>query len=78
MSYENCASPAAGRQPLTTHPDVPNLAACATVNGKGITLLDLRMPLPLDFIFDVSFILFPFLLRELNRTEIINQLKILI
>lgn len=54
LAYDNCVSPGEGRQPLVMHPDLPYLAACITVNARGITLLDLRMPLPLDFIYDVS------------------------
>ncbi|CAL4124405.1 unnamed protein product, partial [Meganyctiphanes norvegica] len=53
LAYDNCTNPNLGRQPLVMHPDLPYLAACATVNGRGITLLDLRMPLPLDFIYDL-------------------------
>ena len=34
----------------------PNLAVCACVNGKGLALFDLRMPLPLDFVNEVEFI----------------------
>lgn len=30
------------------------MAVSVAVNGKGLTLLDLRMPLPLDFVYDVS------------------------
>lgn len=59
LAYDNCASPQESpRQPLATHPALPHLAACPAVNGRGITLLDLRMPLPLDFIYDVSAELF--------------------
>lgn len=54
LAYDNCASPLEVRQPLIVHPSLPYLAACTTVNARGITLLDLRMPLPLDFIYDVS------------------------
>ena len=32
----------------------PNVAACCCVNGRGLSMFDLRMPLPLDFIYDVS------------------------
>ena len=32
----------------------PNLAVCACVNGKGLALFDLRMPLPLDFVNEVE------------------------
>ena len=32
----------------------PNIAACCCVNGRGLSIFDLRMPLPLDFIYDVS------------------------
>ncbi|XP_050692880.1 uncharacterized protein LOC126983809 [Eriocheir sinensis] len=54
LAYDNCASPQESpRQPLATHPALPHLAACPAVNGRGITLLDLRMPLPLDFIYDI-------------------------
>jgi hypothetical protein len=34
----------------------PNLAVCAGVNGKGLALFDLRMPLPLDFVNEVELI----------------------
>lgn len=54
LAYDNCVSPGEGRQPLVMHPGQPYLAACITVNARGITLLDLRMPLPFDFIYDVS------------------------
>ncbi|XP_069169465.1 uncharacterized protein [Procambarus clarkii] len=53
LAYDNCASPVDVRQPLIVHPSLPYLAACTTVNARGITLLDLRMPLPLDFIYDL-------------------------
>ena len=33
----------------------PNIAACCCVNGRGLSIFDLRMPLPLDFIYDVSY-----------------------
>ena len=32
----------------------PNIAACCCVNGRGLSMFDFRMPLPLDFIYDVS------------------------
>lgn len=53
LAYDNCVSPMEARQPLATHPALPHLAACPAVNSRGITLLDLRMPLPLDFIYDL-------------------------
>ena len=53
VMYENSVYASPARQPVATHPESPNLAACVTVNGKGITLFDLRMPLPLDFLVDV-------------------------
>lgn len=31
----------------------PNIAACCCVNGRGLSIFDLRMPLPLDFIYDL-------------------------
>ncbi|UXI20871.1 hypothetical protein NH340_JMT06814 [Sarcoptes scabiei] len=53
LYYDNCAfSSSRDRTPLAVYPHCPNIAACAYINGKGITVLDLRMPLPLDFIFD--------------------------
>ena len=33
----------------------PNIATCCCVNGRGLSMFDLRMPLPMDFIYDVSF-----------------------
>ena len=56
VCYDNCAySSIRDRTPLAINPESPNIAACSYVNGKGVTIIDLRMPLPLDFIFDVSF-----------------------
>lgn len=34
--------------------EAPNLVACCCVNGRGLSMFDLRTPLPLDFIYDVS------------------------
>ena len=51
--FDNCAFNARERIPLATDPHCPNLAVCACVNGKGLTLFDLRMPLPLDFVLDL-------------------------
>ena len=34
-------------------PSRPNFVVCSSVNGKGLALLDLRMPLPLDFVHEV-------------------------
>ncbi|KAB7506280.1 hypothetical protein Anas_05794 [Armadillidium nasatum] len=51
--YENSVCSHSARQPVATHSDSPDLVACVTVNGKGITLFDLRMPLPLDFLVDL-------------------------
>lgn len=34
--------------------EAPNLVACCSVNGRGLSMFDLRTPLPLDFIYDVS------------------------
>ena len=46
----------------------PNLAVCSSVNGKGLALFDLRMPLPLDFVHEVCTSLTPFILE---RTSVI-------
>ena len=57
LAYDNCAYNGNGnRTGLATDPAGVNLAICVAVNGKGLTLVDLRMPLPLDFIYDVSLI----------------------
>lgn len=32
----------------------PNLAVCTCIDGKGLALFDLRMPLPLDFVNQVT------------------------
>ena len=53
MCYDNCAFNGRERAALATDPICPHLAVCSCVNGKGLTLFDLRMPLPLDFIFDL-------------------------
>ena len=51
--FDNCAFNARERIPLATDPTCPHLAVCVCVNGKGLTLFDLRMPLPLDFVLDL-------------------------
>lgn len=52
--FDNCAFSAKERVPLATDPGCPHLAVCCNTNGKGLTFFDLRMPLPLDFVPDVS------------------------
>lgn len=54
LAYDNCAYSGRDRAGVATDPICPSVAVCVTVNGKGLTLLDLRMPLPLDFLYDVS------------------------
>lgn len=54
LAYDNCAFSGRDRTGLATDPLCPNMAVSVAVNGKGLTLLDLRMPLPLDFVHDVS------------------------
>lgn len=53
LSYDNCAFGGRDRTGLATDPSGPNLAVSVAANGKGLTLVDLRMPLPLDFVYDV-------------------------
>lgn len=55
VCYDNCAfNGRDNKVPLAADPYCPHFAVCSCVNGKGLTLFDLRMPLPLDFVFDVS------------------------
>ena len=42
------------RTGLNIDPSSPNMVVCCCVNGKGLTLFDLRMPLPLDFLYEVN------------------------
>ncbi|XP_012265167.1 uncharacterized protein LOC105691339 isoform X1 [Athalia rosae] len=53
LAYDNCAFSGRDRTGLATDPSGPNMAVAVFVNGKGLTLLDLRMPLPLDYIYDL-------------------------
>ncbi|GIX93492.1 WD_REPEATS_REGION domain-containing protein [Caerostris extrusa] len=53
MSYDNCAFNGRDRAGLAVDPLCPNMAVCSCINGKGLTLFDLRMPLPLDFVYDL-------------------------
>ncbi|KAK7601790.1 hypothetical protein V9T40_009231 [Parthenolecanium corni] len=53
LAYDNCAFSGRDRAGVATDPICPSVAVCVTVNGKGLTLLDLRMPLPLDFLYDI-------------------------
>ncbi|KAK6635050.1 hypothetical protein RUM44_000299 [Polyplax serrata] len=53
LAYDNCAFSGRDRTGLATDPLCPNMAVSVAVNGKGLTLLDLRMPLPLDFVHDL-------------------------
>jgi len=54
LAYDNCAASGRDRTGLATDPTSPNIAVSVAVNGRGLTLLDLRMPLPLDYLYDVS------------------------
>ena len=54
LAYDNCAFSGRERVGVATDPVCPSLAVCVSVNGKGLTLLDLRMPLPLEFFYEVS------------------------
>ena len=54
IAYDNCAYNGRDRSALAADPICPYMAVTVCVNGKGITLFDLRMPLPLDFMYDVS------------------------
>jgi len=51
-AYDNCVYSGRDRTGLAAHPICPFMAVCVAVNGKGISLIDFRMPLPLDFIYD--------------------------
>ncbi|XP_077496081.1 uncharacterized protein LOC144106982 isoform X2 [Amblyomma americanum] len=53
MTYDNCAYDTRERASLAADPICPNMAVCSSANGKGLTLFDLRMPLPLDFVYDL-------------------------
>ncbi|XP_071444368.1 uncharacterized protein [Hetaerina americana] len=53
LAYDNCAFSGRDRTGLAADPACPNVAVSVAVNGKGFTLLDLRMPLPLDFVYDL-------------------------
>lgn len=53
LAYDNCAFSGRDRTGLAADPACPNIAVSVAVNGKGLTLLDLRMPLPLDFVYDL-------------------------
>ena len=67
LAYDNCAFSGRDRTGLAADPVCPNMAVSVAVNGKGLTLLDLRMPLPLDFVYDVS---------ELSKPEFHNVIVI--
>ncbi|KAJ1532174.1 hypothetical protein ONE63_000796 [Megalurothrips usitatus] len=53
LAYDNCAYSGRDRTGLAADPVCPNMAVVVGANGKGLTLLDLRMPLPLDFVYDL-------------------------
>ena len=54
QSFDNCAYPAhRERIPLAVDPICPYIAVCSCVNGRGLSLFDLRMPLPLEFLFEL-------------------------
>lgn len=53
LSYDNCAFNGRDRAGLAADPSNPQVVACSCVNGKGLTLFDLRMQLPLDFLYDI-------------------------
>ena len=53
--YDNCCYSASTRDrvPLITSPFCPHLAISTCTNGKGLTIFDLRMPLPADVLFEL-------------------------
>ncbi|RMX52814.1 hypothetical protein pdam_00012212, partial [Pocillopora damicornis] len=54
VSYDNCVYNGPDRTGLAVDIQAgPNIAACCCVNGRGLSIFDLRMPLPLDFIYDL-------------------------
>lgn len=53
QSYENCVGHCRGRAALATDPNNPNMVVCCGPNGKSLNLLDIRMPLPCEFLFDL-------------------------
>ncbi|KAK2148684.1 hypothetical protein LSH36_487g02042 [Paralvinella palmiformis] len=53
LSYDNCTFNGRDRTGLATDPSNPNIAVSCCVNGRGIALFDLRMQLPLDFVYDI-------------------------
>ncbi|XP_049765471.1 uncharacterized protein LOC126094880 isoform X1 [Schistocerca cancellata] len=53
VAYDNCAFSGRDRTGLAADPACPHMAVLVNVNGRGLTLLDLRMPLPLDFVYDL-------------------------
>lgn len=54
FAYVNCTASGRNRSGLATDPVSPNIAATVSKNGRGITLLDMRMPLPLDYVYEVN------------------------
>lgn len=52
--YDNCAFFSKDRIALSTDPNNPNVAVCNCSDGKSLTLLDIRMPMPREFLFNVS------------------------
>lgn len=52
-SYDNCCFGTRDRLPLATDPFIPHLAVSSSVDGKGLTIYDFRMPLPLDMMSEV-------------------------
>ncbi|XP_043274005.1 POC1 centriolar protein homolog [Venturia canescens] len=53
LAYDNCTFSGRNRTGLATDPSGPNLAISVAPNGRGLTLIDLRMPLPLDLVYDL-------------------------
>lgn len=51
--YDNCAYAEKERAPLATNPRDPNLAMCASTNGKGLIAFDLRKAYPAQFLFSL-------------------------
>lgn len=52
--YDNCTFNGRDRAAIAVDPVSPNYVITTCPNGRGVTIIDLRMPLPLDFISDVS------------------------
>lgn len=79
LAYDNCSYNGKDSTNIATDPICPSVAVCVSHNGKGLTLFDLRMPLPIHFFYEVcKTMFFYFNFVEINLCWLTQKNKLAI